>query len=154
LLDEVPDLDVIIAPVSGGGLLSGTSIASKGIRPQIRVIGAEPESADDAFQSLKAGHIVTLADSNTIADGLRAQLAPRTFAILSRLVDEISIVTEAEIIAAMKLLWERMKIVVEPSGAVSAAPALNRRIHAKGKRVGIILSGGNVDLTSLPFSTA
>jgi threonine dehydratase len=152
LLEEVPDLDVIIAPVSGGGLLSGTSIASKGIRPQIRVVGAEPKNADDAYQSLKAGHIVTLDRYDTIADGLRATLAPRTFAILSRLVDEISTVTEAEIIAAMKLLWERMKIVVEPSGAVSVAPALNRRIRAEGKRVGIILSGGNVDLTSLPFT--
>jgi threonine dehydratase len=152
LLDEVPELDVIIAPVSGGGLLSGTSIASKGIRPQIRVLGAEPKNAEDAFLSLKAGHIVTLDHYDTIADGLRANLAPRTFAILSRLVDEISAVTEAEIIAAMRLLWERMKIVVEPSGAVSAAPALNRRVHAEGKRVGIILSGGNVDLTSLPFS--
>ena len=151
LLEEIPDLDLIIAPVSGGGLLSGTSIASKAIRPQIRVVGAEPKSADDAFQSLKAGHIVTLDSYDTIADGLRANLAPRTFAILSRLVDEISTVTEAEIIAAMKLLWERMKIVVEPSGAVSAAPVLNRRINAEGKRVGIILSGGNVDLTSLPF---
>jgi threonine dehydratase len=152
LLEEVPDLDVIIAPVSGGGLLSGTSIASKGIRPQIHVVGAEPKNADDAYQSLKAGHIVTLDRYDTIADGLRATLAPRTFAILSRLVDEISTVTEAEIIAAMKLLWERMKIVVEPSGAVSAAPALNRRIRAEGKRVGIILSGGNVDPTSLPFT--
>jgi len=154
LLEEVPDLDVVIAPVSGGGLLSGTSIASKGIRTQIRVVGAEPTNADDAYQSLKAGHIVTLDHYDTIADGLRANLAPRTFAILSRLVDKISTVTEPEIVAAMKLLWERMKIVVEPSGAVSAAPALNRRIHAEGKRVGIILSGGNVDLASLPFAAA
>jgi threonine dehydratase len=118
------------------------------------VFGAEPKNADDAYQSLKAGHIVTLDRYDTIADGLRANLAPRTFAILSRLVDEISTVTEPEIVAAMKLLWERMKIVVEPSGAVSAAPALNRRIHAEGKRVGIILSGGNVDLASLPFTAA
>ena len=108
LLEEVPDLDFIIAPVSGGGLLSGTSIASKGIRAQIRVIGAEPKNADDAFRSLKAGHIVTL-DSVTIehgiADGLRANLSPRTFGILSRTsVDEISTVTETEIIAAMRLL--------------------------------------------------
>jgi threonine dehydratase len=152
LLEDVPDLDMIIAPVSGGGLLSGTSISSKNMRPQIRVIGAEPKNADDAFQSLRDGHIVSLDHSDTIADGLRATLAPRTFAILRRLVDEVSTVTEEEIIAAMRLLWERMKIVVEPSGAVSAAPALNRRIHAEGKRVGIILSGGNVDLDSLPFN--
>jgi threonine dehydratase len=152
LLEDVPDLDMILAPVSGGGLLSGTAIASKGMRPQIRVVGAEPKNADDAYQSLRDGHIVLLDHSDTIADGLRATLAPRTFAILRRLVDEISTVTEEEIIAAMRLLWERLKIVVEPSGAVSAAPALNRRIRAEGKRIGIILSGGNVDLDSLPFS--
>jgi len=152
LLEEVPDLDVIIAPVSGGGLLSGTCISSKGMRPQIRVVGAEPKNADDAFQSLRDGHIVTVAHPDTIADGLRATLAPRTFAILRRLVDEISTVTEKEIVASMRLLWERLKIIVEPSGAVSAAPALNRRIHAEGKRIGIILSGGNVDLDALPFT--
>ncbi len=151
LMDEIPDLDVVIAPVSGGGLLSGTSIAAKGLGPQVRVIGGEPKNADDAFQSLRDGHIVPLDHSDTIADGLRASLAPRTFSILRRLVDEISTVTESEIVAAMRLLWERMKIVVEPSGAVSAAPALNRHINAEGKRIGIILSGGNVDLGSLPF---
>jgi threonine dehydratase len=152
LMEEIPDLDVVIAPVSGGGLLSGTSIAAKGMRPQIRVVGGEPKNADDAFQSLRAGHIVPLDHSDTIADGLRASLAPRTFAILSRNVDEVSLVAESEIVAAMRLIWERMKIVVEPSGAVSAAPALNRRIGADGRRIGIILSGGNVDLGSLPFS--
>ncbi len=152
LMEEIPDLDLVIAPVSGGGLLSGTSIAAKGLRPQIRVVGGEPKNADDAFQSLRDGHIVPLDHSDTIADGLRASLAPRTFYILRRLVDEISTVTESEIVAAMRLLWERMKIVVEPSGAVSAAPALNRRINAEGKRIGIILSGGNVDLGSLPFN--
>ncbi len=152
LLEDVPDLDVVIAPVSGGGLLSGTAISSKGIRPQVRVIGAEPTGADDAFQSLRAGKIVPCPPPNTIADGLRATLAPRTFAILQRLVDEISTVTEEEIIAAMRLLWERMKLVVEPSGAVAAGPVLNRRIGAEGKRIGIILSGGNVDLDSLRFS--
>jgi threonine dehydratase len=152
LLEDVPDLDVVIAPVSGGGLLSGTAIASKGMRPQIRVIGAEPKNADDAFQSLRAGKIIPSPPPDTIADGLRATLAPRTFAILQRNVDEISTVTEEEIVAAMRLLWERMKLVVEPSGAVSAAPAFNRRINAAGKRIGIILSGGNVDLAALPFS--
>jgi threonine dehydratase len=152
LLEETPDLDVVLAPVSGGGLLSGTSIAAKGLRPQIRVVGGEPKNADDAFQSLREGRIVPLDHSDTIADGLRASLAPRTFSILQRLVDEVSTVTEAEIVAAMRLLWERMKIVVEPSGAVSAAPVLNRRIGAEGKRVGVILSGGNVDLGSLPFN--
>lgn len=151
LLEEMPDLDMIIAPVSGGGLLSGTAIASKGMKPRIRVLGAEPKNADDAYRSLKSGHIESNESADTIADGLRAVLAPRTFAILLRLADEISTVTEEEIVAAMRLLWERMKIIVEPSGAISAAPVLNRRIGAEGKRVGIILSGGNVDLGSLPF---
>jgi threonine dehydratase len=151
LLEEMPDLDIIIAPVSGGGLLSGTAIASKGMKPRIRVLGAEPKNADDAYRSLKSGHIESNESADTIADGLRAVLAPRTFAILQRLADEISTVTEEEIVAAMRLLWERMKIIVEPSGAISAAPVLNRRIGAEGKRVGIILSGGNVDLGSLPF---
>jgi threonine dehydratase len=151
LLEEMPDLDMIIAPVSGGGLLSGTAIASKGMKPRIRVLGAEPKNADDAYRSLKSGHIESNESADTIADGLRAVLAPRTFAILQRLADEISTVTEEEIVAAMRLLWERMKIIVEPSGAISAAPVLNRRIGAEGKRVGIILSGGNVDLGSLPF---
>jgi len=151
LLEDMPDLDVIIAPVSGGGLLSGTAIASKGMKPGIRVIGAEPKNADDAYRSLKSGHIESNETADTIADGLRAVLAPRTFTILQRLADEISTVTEEEIVAAMRLLWERMKIVVEPSGAISAAPVLNRRIGSQGKRIGIILSGGNVDLASLPF---
>jgi threonine dehydratase len=152
LLEEVPDLDFVIAPVSGGGLLSGTAIASRAIRPQIRVIGAEPKNADDAYRSLQAHHIVAADHPDTIADGLRASLAPRTFAILDRLVHGISLVTEEEIVATMRLLWERLKLVVEPSGAVPAAPALSRHIGAEGKRVGIILSGGNVDLAELPFA--
>jgi threonine dehydratase len=151
LLEEIPDLDFIIAPVSGGGLLSGTSIASRGMRPQIRVIGGEPKNADDAFRSLRDGKPLPIDHPDTMADGLRASLSPRTFAILSRLVREISLVSEDEIVTAMRLLWERMKIVVEPSGAVAAAPALNRRIGAEGRKVGIILSGGNVDLSALPF---
>lgn len=151
LLDEVPDLDFITAPVSGGGLLSGTAIAARGLRPEIRVVGGEPANADDAYRSLAAGKLVPVDHPETIADGLRASLAPRTFAILRRLVSEISRVTEDEIVATMRLLWERMKIVVEPSGAVAAAPALNRKIGADNRRVGIILSGGNVDLAELPF---
>jgi threonine dehydratase len=151
LLEQVPDLDFIITPVSGGGLLSGTAIASRGLRPEIRVVGAEPKNADDAWQSLRAGKPLPVEHPDTIADGLRASLSPRTFGYLQRLVSEISVVREEEIVAAMRLLWERMKLVVEPSGAISAAPALNRRIGAEGKRVGVILSGGNVDLAALPF---
>lgn len=151
LLEEVGDLDVVITPASGGGLLSGTSIAAKNMRPGIRVIGGEPRNADDAYRSLAAGKIQPAAKGETMADGLRAELCPLTFSILQSFVDEISLVSEEEITAAMLLLWERTKLVVEPSGAVSAAPALNRRIRAEGKKIGIVLSGGNLDLRKLPF---
>jgi threonine dehydratase len=151
-LEQAPDLDYLLAPVSGGGLLSGTAIAAKSLRPQIRVVGCEPKNADDAFRSLKAGSIQAMEHPDTIADGLRASLAPRTFAILRERVDEIALATEDEIVAAMRDVWERMKIIIEPSSAVAVAPAALRRIGAEGKRVGIILSGGNVDLGKLPFA--
>jgi threonine dehydratase len=151
LLEEVPDLDVVIAPVSGGGLLSGTAIAAKGLRPSIYVIGAEPLNGDDAYRSLASGKIEAAASAETIADGLRAVLCPLTFSILKEKVDQISLVSEDEIVEAMQLLWERLKLVVEPSGAVAAAPALFHKIGASGKKIGIILSGGNLDLRNLPF---
>ncbi len=153
-IEEVPDLDFVLAPVSGGGLLSGTAIATKHLLPAIHVLGCEPRNADDAARSLAAGKIEPAATTKTMADGLRATLAPRTFAILRRTVDQIVLVSEEEILASMRLLWDRLKVVVEPSGAVSAAPALFGRINAKGKKVGIILSGGNLDLDSLPFGRA
>jgi threonine dehydratase len=151
LIEEVPDLDFVLAPVSGGGLLSGTGIATKYLLPSARVIGCEPSQADDAARSLAAGRLEPAGKGTTMADGLRATLSPRTLAILQRTVDTIAPVTENEIVEAMRLLWERLKLVVEPSGAVAAAPALFRQIHAEGKKVGIILSGGNVDLDTLPF---
>ena len=151
LLEEIGDLDVVITPASGGGLLSGTAIAAKGMRPGIRLVGGEPSNADDAYRSLASGKIQAAAQSETMADGLRATLSPLTFSILQSMVDEISLVSEEEIVTAMLLLWERTKLVVEPSGAVAAAPALNRRIRAEGKKIGIILSGGNLDLRKLPF---
>jgi threonine dehydratase len=151
LLEEIPDLDIIMTPASGGGLLGGTSIAAKGLRPSIRVIGGEPLNADDAYRSLKSGKIEAAAGEETMADGLRATLCPLTFSILRAQVDEISRVSEEEIAEAMRMLWERMKIVVEASGAVAAAPALGRKIAGAGKRIGIILSGGNLDLRNLPF---
>jgi threonine dehydratase len=151
-LEQVPDLDFLLAPVSGGGLLSGTAIAAKSLRPQIRVVGCEPKNADDAFRSLAAGSIQPMEHPDTIADGLRASLAERTFAILRERVDEIALVTEQEIVEAMRRVWERMKIIIEPSSAVAVAPPLLRRIGAEGKRVGIILSGGNLDLGKLPFA--
>jgi threonine dehydratase len=152
LLEEIPDLDIVIAPVSGGGLLSGTAIASKSLRPQIRVVGVEPKNADDAYRSLATGQIEPAAKTITIADGLRATLCPLTFSILRERVDEIALVTEEEILSSMKLIWERLKLIVEPSGAVSAAIVLEKKISAEGKRVGIILSGGNLDLDHIPFS--
>jgi threonine dehydratase len=152
LLEEIPDLDVVITPASGGGLLSGTAIAAKSLRPAIRVIGGEPRNADDAYRSLASGKIEAAAPTETMADGLRATLCPITFSILREKADEISLVTEEEIVQAMLLLWERTKLVVEPSGAVAAAPALFRKIGATGKKIGIILSGGNLDLRKLPFA--
>jgi len=152
LLEEIPALDVVITPASGGGLLSGTAIAAKGLRKNIRVIGGEPLNADDAYRSLKSGKIEGATEGETMADGLRATLCPLTFSILREHVDEICRVTEEEIVETMLRLWERLKLVVEPSGAVAAAPALCRKIAASGKKVGIILSGGNLDLRNLPFS--
>lgn len=156
LLEDLPDLEAVLAPVSGGGLLSGTCLGAKGIRPSVRVFGCEPQRADDAYRSLTSGKLQALESSDTIADGLRASLAPRTFAILQRLVDGILLVTEEEIVATMKLLWERMKIVVEPSSAVALAPllrptglqevGLSDRTGGLRSRIGVILSGGNVEL--------
>jgi threonine dehydratase len=151
LLEQVPGLDIIITPASGGGLLSGTAIAAKSLRPEIRVVGGEPRNADDAYRSMASGKIEPAAKTETIADGLRATLCPLTFSILRERVDEIWLVAEEEIVSTMMLLWERAKIVVEPSGAVAAAPVLLRRIKAEGKKVGVILSGGNVDLERLPW---
>jgi threonine dehydratase len=153
LLEEVPDLQAVLAPVSGGGLLSGTCLGAKGIRPEVRVYGCEPARADDAYRSLKSGQLQALETSDTIADGLRASLAPRTFAILQKLVDGVLLVSEEEIVAAMKLVWERLKIVIEPSSAVALAPLLKsgglREMgigEGEKPRVGVIFSGGNVEL--------
>ena len=145
LLEEVPELDFVLAPVSGGGLLSGTAIAAKSMSAGVRVIGCEPKNADDAYRSLETGAIQPSVQPDTIADGLRAQLAPRTFAILRERVNQIALASEEEIVEAMRLIWERMKLVVEPSGAVSAAVAVFRKMEWEGKRVGVILSGGNVE---------
>jgi threonine dehydratase len=152
LLEEISDLDFVLAPVSGGGLLSGTATSAKAMNPMTRVVGCEPRNADDAFRSLASGKLEPAAKAETIADGLRATLCPLTFGILRERVDRIETVSEDEIVGAMRALWERLKIVVEPSGAVAAAPALLGRFGAaKNARVGIILSGGNVDLSQLPF---
>jgi threonine dehydratase len=146
LLEDLPDLDVLVAPVGGGGLLSGTAIAAHGLRPSIRVIGAEPELADDAHRSLIEGRRLPPRPPHTIADGLRTALGELPFAILREEVEAIALVSEEEILAAVRLLGERAKLVIEPSGAVPLAAALARRIDLKGLRVGLILSGGNVSL--------
>jgi threonine dehydratase len=137
--------------VSGGGLLSGTAITAKHIDSNIKVIGCEPKNADDAYRSLQEGKIVTIENPRTIADGLRMPLGENTFSILSELLDEIVLVTEEEIVSAMRLIWERLKIIIEASSAVAFAPVLNHKLDFSGKKVGVILSGGNVDLTKLPF---
>jgi len=149
LCEDMPDLDVILAPVGGGGLISGTALAVRGISPGTRVIAAEPAGADDAFRSLQAGRIIPSVAPRTIADGLLTSLGDLTFPIIRDYVAQIVTVSETEIIAAMRHIWERMKIIVEPSAAVPLAAALSGRVDLAGQRVGIILSGGNVDLDRL-----
>ena len=146
-LKEVGELDVIFCPVGGGGLLSGTAVAAKGLFPAVKVIGVEPQNADDAYRSLKVGRILPMEDPDTIADGLRSSLGSNTFRIIRENVDEIVTVSEGEIVDAMQFLWERMKLVVEPSGAVSLAGVLSGQVDLGSERVGIIISGGNVDVT-------
>ena len=149
LLDQVHDLDLILAPCGGGGLLSGTALAAHTKSPQTRVIGAEPERADDARRSLEAGTILPSGDPKTIADGLRTSLGQRTFHVIQRHVEQIVTATESEIIDALRFVNERMKILIEPSCAVPVAPILTGKLDVKGKRVGVILSGGNIDLQPL-----
>lgn len=145
-----PLLDVVLAPLSGGGLMSGTALAAHGIDPRIRALAAEPEGACDGHDSLKSGIRITGRSANTISDGLRAELGPLTFAILRKHCEDVLLASDAETVAAMRLLWERLKLVVEPSGAVPLAALLRHRERFSGLRVGIILSGGNVDLDALP----
>jgi threonine dehydratase len=154
LLEQVAGLDVLLAPVGGGGLMSGTALAVAGAAPGTRVIGAEPDGADDAYRSLEAGHVVPSVNPRTIADGLLTSLGELTFAVLSTHLEGIWTVSEAGIVAAMRLVWERMKLVIEPSSAVPLAAVLDHRGELAGQRVGIILSGGNVDLDALPWSTS
>ena len=151
LLEEVPDLDVIIAPVGGGGLISGTSIAATELKKGIRVIAGEPETADDAYRSMKAGGIVPSMNPKTIADGLLTSLGTLTFPIIQQRVEQIVTVSEAGIVASMKFIWERAKIVIEPSAAVAVSVLWEKKIDLRALKVGVILSGGNVDLERLPW---
>lgn len=152
LLEEIPGLDAIVAPVGGGGLASGTCLAVQVRGRPCRVYGAEPERADDAARSLGAGRIIPPDDPDTIADGLRTALGPLTFEILGRHVAGIVTVSEGAIVHAMRLLWERAKLVVEASGAVPLAALLEKRGEIEGAKIGVILSGGNVDLDDLPWT--
>ncbi len=151
LLQEIPELEAIVAPVGGGGLLSGTATAATELSPRIRVIGAEPESADDAFRSLAAGKILPSINPQTIADGLKTSLGDLTFPIIAKRVERIITVSEAGIISSMKFIWERAKIIIEPSAAVAVAALWERKGDLTGMSVGVILSGGNLDLDKLPW---
>ena len=152
LLEDVPELDVIMCPVGGGGLLSGTAITAKSMRPQIKVIAVEPANADDAAQSFRAGRRLVTEKKFTITDGLRTNVGERTFPIIRRYVDDIVTVSEQAIVSAMRTIWETMKIVIEPSAAVPYAAVIENKIAIEGKRVGIILTGGNIDLDALPWN--
>jgi threonine dehydratase len=143
---EVRKIDMIVVPLGGGGLLSGTAIATKALSAKTKVYGVEPSVADDGLRSIKEGYIIPSGYPDTIADGLRTSLCERTFQIIRKLVDQIVTVSEEEILDAMKFLWEYMKIIVEPSGAVPLAAILSNKIDVEKKIVGIILSGGNIDL--------
>jgi threonine dehydratase len=152
LLEDVPDLDLVMCPVGGGGLLSGTAIASKSIRPKIKVIAVEPANADDAAQSFRAGKRIVTKKKFTIADGLRTNVGEPNFAIIRHYVDDVVTVSEEAIVSAMRTIWETMKIIIEPSAAVPYAAIIEQKIDIGGKRVGITLTGGNVDLDALPWN--
>ena len=155
LINQIGTLDLLLAPIGGGGLISGCSIAAKGYDPRIKIIGVEPKNADDAYQSFKLGKRMPVVNPNTIADGLRTSVGEKTFPIIQDLVSEIITVTEQQIIDAMRFYWERMKLVVEPSGAVPLAGLLYGDIDPsliRNKKIGLIISGGNIDLTDF-FTT-
>jgi threonine dehydratase len=151
LLEDISDLDLVMCPVGGGGLLCGTSVAAKTMRPQIKVVAVEPANADDAAQSFRAGRRIVTEKKFTIADGLRTNVGEPNFPIIQRYVDDIVTVNEEAITTAMRTIWGTMKIIIEPSAAVPYAAILERKIDIGGKRVGIILTGGNVDLDALPW---
>ncbi len=152
LLGEISDLDSIIAPVGGGGLLSGTCLSSHYLNEYIEVFGAEPTGAGDAVLSLQKGEIVPSVNPDTIADGLLTSLGDKTFPIIKKHVQGIIPVEDQEIIGAMRILWERMKIIIEPSGATALAALIHEKDYFKNRKVGVILSGGNIDITHLPFN--
>lgn len=151
LIEEIPNLEIIMAPVGGGGLMSGTALSTHYLLPNASVIGAEPKLVDDAYRSFNTGKKQVNDGTKSIADGLLTNLSDRTFEIITKYVDDIITISEEEIIEAMRLIWERMKIIVEPSSAVPLAAVLQQKERFEGKKIGLILSGGNVDVEHLPF---
>lgn len=151
LIEEVPELEAILAPVGGGGLISGTALITHYLSPETKVFAAEPKGADDAFRSFRSGKIELSENPNTIADGLLTSLGDKTFPIIRDYVEDVITVTDQEIVVAMELIWERMKIIIESSSAVPLAAVLLEKERFADKKIGIILSGGNVDLRKLPF---
>jgi threonine dehydratase len=151
LMEERPQIDLVLCPIGGGGLISGTATAAKGLKPGVRVIGVEPAGADDAYRSFRSGAIVPMTAPRTIADGLRGSLGDKTFAEIRAKVDDIVTVSEASICSAMRAIWEVLKIVVEPSAAVAYAAVVEGRVNVAGRRVGLIVTGGNLDLDALPW---
>ena len=151
LLEEISDLSLLLCPVGGGGLLCGTAVAAKAMRPEIKVIATEPATADDAAQSFRAGRLMPLKKPDTIADGLRTNVGAPNFPLIQRYVDDVVTVSEEAIIRAMREIWETMKIIIEPSAAVPYAAILEHKVDVQDHRVGVILTGGNVDLDALPW---
>ncbi len=151
LLEDQPELEIVMAPVGGGGLLGGTALVAHYLNPDIKVIAGEPSGADDAFQSFHAGQVISLPSTNTISDGLLTTVGKLNFELIQKYVEDILLATDPQTIEAMRLIFERMKMVIEPSGAVPLAALLANKERFAGKQVGIILSGGNVDLGKLPF---
>ncbi|MFI4967827.1 MAG: pyridoxal-phosphate dependent enzyme [Gammaproteobacteria bacterium] len=149
---EVPGLDMVLTPLGGGGLLSGTAVVTRAVRPAAKIYGAEPMGADDAWRSLQAGKVTPVDHPDTVADGLRATIGLLTFAVIRADVDAVLRVEDSDTVAAMRYVWEHMKIVIEPSAAVPVAAVLKGLADVRGKRVGVILSGGNLDLDHLPWS--
>ena len=151
LVEDIPDLDAVVAPIGGGGMISGSCLTLSNISPDTKIYAAEPLNADDAYRSFKAGHIIADDAPETVADGLKVPLKELTWHFVSNHVEDILLATEQEIIDAMYLTWQRMKIVIEPSCAVPLAVILKNRAVFEGKRVGVIITGGNVDLNKLPW---
>jgi threonine dehydratase len=150
-IEQVPDLDIVIAPVGGGGLLSGTATVVAALSPKTKIVGAEPAGADDTYRSFRAGRILPVGTPDTIADGLRTTVGQLTFPIISRHVADIVTVSEETIVEAMRIIWQRSKLIIEASAAVPLAALLEGGVDARDARIGIILSGGNVDLDALPW---